>query len=433
MKKWLALILALALMLSVSACGESSNNVSTPEAVSTESNNDVSETKTEDPAEDTIEETSEVHEHTFGEWEVETAPTCIEDGEEIRICSDCGETETQVISATGHNFTPATCFFPKTCAECGETEGEPLAITIKNGETVSTEEHSFYIADTYFATKLSEKNGNITYSYGNDGHYLIIKLNFTNLSTEVLECFHSSRGSDISLTYGNKYSYEGDLIVLTDDIVPLGTGNAYLMFAIPETMESDNQKSIYATFTIDGTQYAYIVSWGDGSDWSTDEDKTDESAETNNGAEQSNSDENIENSSGALFLGDTKSGDDYEFTLSNAFFTSELSEKNGSTTYSYGDQGYLLVFKLAYTNLLTESVEEFKPSIITDISLTYNNKYTYEGEARVLVDEIVPLATGNLYIIYTVAETLQGASEPLIATFTVCGNTYTVDCRALGL
>lgn len=42
-------------------------------------------------------------EHQWGEWEVVTPATCTEAGEEKRVCSVCGEVETRVIGATGHD------------------------------------------------------------------------------------------------------------------------------------------------------------------------------------------------------------------------------------------------------------------------------------------------------------------------------------------
>lgn len=46
------------------------------------------------------------HSHSFTEWQyVEgKAPTCTEDGEEVRRCTGCGKEETRVASATGHNL-----------------------------------------------------------------------------------------------------------------------------------------------------------------------------------------------------------------------------------------------------------------------------------------------------------------------------------------
>ena len=70
--------------------------------------------------------------HVWGEWEVTTPATCTEDGVKTRVCSFCGETETDAIPALGHTWgewevtTPATCteagVKTRTCSVCGETE-----------------------------------------------------------------------------------------------------------------------------------------------------------------------------------------------------------------------------------------------------------------------------------------------------------------------
>ena len=56
------------------------------------------------------------HEHTFGEWMVTTQPTCTQDGLETRTCSACGEVETRVIPAAGHDYKDGKC------TVCGETD-----------------------------------------------------------------------------------------------------------------------------------------------------------------------------------------------------------------------------------------------------------------------------------------------------------------------
>ena len=56
------------------------------------------------------------HEHTFGEWVVTTAPTCTQDGLETRTCSACGEVETRVIPAAGHDYKDGKC------TVCGEID-----------------------------------------------------------------------------------------------------------------------------------------------------------------------------------------------------------------------------------------------------------------------------------------------------------------------
>ncbi|MBQ7755121.1 MAG: hypothetical protein IJR78_05235, partial [Clostridia bacterium] len=70
--------------------------------------------------------------HTWSDWTVKEAPTCTEDGTEIRTCSACGAEETRTIDAYGHRFgdwitdTPATCIRKelqyRKCGRCGVTQ-----------------------------------------------------------------------------------------------------------------------------------------------------------------------------------------------------------------------------------------------------------------------------------------------------------------------
>ena len=70
--------------------------------------------------------------HTWGEWEVTKASTCVEAGVDSRKCANCGETETKAIPATGvHIFGAWEVSKVATCTAegeevrkcgCGETE-----------------------------------------------------------------------------------------------------------------------------------------------------------------------------------------------------------------------------------------------------------------------------------------------------------------------
>ena len=42
--------------------------------------------------------------HSYGSWSTTTAATCTESGIQTRVCSDCGNKETQTIPATGHSW-----------------------------------------------------------------------------------------------------------------------------------------------------------------------------------------------------------------------------------------------------------------------------------------------------------------------------------------
>ena len=57
--------------------------------------------------------------HDWSDWTV-TEATCTEDGSKTRSCATCGETETEVIPATGHSFTTTTV--EATCTEEGYDE-----------------------------------------------------------------------------------------------------------------------------------------------------------------------------------------------------------------------------------------------------------------------------------------------------------------------
>ena len=74
------------------------------------------------------------HEHTFGEWVVTTAPTCTQDGLETRTCSACGEVETRVIPAAGHDYKDGKC------TVCGAADPgyQPTQPGVKTGDDSNT-------------------------------------------------------------------------------------------------------------------------------------------------------------------------------------------------------------------------------------------------------------------------------------------------------
>ncbi len=80
------------------------------------------------------------------------------------------------------------------------------------------------------------------------------QLEFTNLKAETMEKYHSDRVSDIKLVYNDKYEYDGEFYVLAADIVPLGTQNAYVVFAVPDTVEN-GEEPLKASFKVDGTEF----------------------------------------------------------------------------------------------------------------------------------------------------------------------------------
>lgn len=65
-------------------------------------------------------------EHQWGEYSIVTDANCVAEGLKERKCAECGETESEVIAALGHDWANATCTLPQTCKSCGETVGEAL-------------------------------------------------------------------------------------------------------------------------------------------------------------------------------------------------------------------------------------------------------------------------------------------------------------------
>ena len=58
------------------------------------------------------------HQHEFSKWETVLAPDCVTEGKEERVC-ECGETEVQIIAATGeHEYYDVVTTIP-TCVEDG--------------------------------------------------------------------------------------------------------------------------------------------------------------------------------------------------------------------------------------------------------------------------------------------------------------------------
>ena len=80
-----------------------------------------------------------------------------------------------------------------------------------------------------------------------------------------------------------------------------------------------------------------------------------------------------------------------------------------------------MVIKLSFTNLAAQSLERWRSERVSEMLLTYDGKYEYEGEMWT-VDDIVPLDTKNLYIVYTVPELLKNNTDKTVnAVFSIDG------------
>ena len=123
------------------SCAETTNASEETPAGETNSNDQTSGENIipDNPVEPPV--TPTPHEHAYGEWQITTQPTCTEQGEKQRTCTDtdCEYVETEVISAKGHEYKtteePATCTANGTkthTCDCGDSYTETITATGHN-------------------------------------------------------------------------------------------------------------------------------------------------------------------------------------------------------------------------------------------------------------------------------------------------------------
>ena len=75
------------------------------------------------------------HQHTYGEWKIESGATCIEPGVKYRVCSICKDKQSEKFAATSHDFQNHICNLCATEANAywyDENESEFLVGTIED-------------------------------------------------------------------------------------------------------------------------------------------------------------------------------------------------------------------------------------------------------------------------------------------------------------
>ncbi|MBR6572569.1 MAG: hypothetical protein IKK77_02485 [Clostridia bacterium] len=187
MKKFLALVMTLAMVFALTACGNTAGVESTESTESGDviiivsSEESTTNTPSTTPSTNTpstttptsSQNTPAVCSHKNVQTTAAVAATCTSAGKtESKTCKDCGAVlvASKAIAMTEHDFEPATTQKPKTCKVCGTTEGTALepdvpSATIQSGETLNTNG-----ATITFAIKKVEyiEDGsycNIIYSY----------------------------------------------------------------------------------------------------------------------------------------------------------------------------------------------------------------------------------------------------------------------------
>lgn len=119
MKKSIAILLVLVMLLSLAACTKNEPVPSTPTTNKPDADN--STTAPTEPG----------HTHSYTQTVVE--PDCTNAGYTTNTC-ECGDSyQSDEVAALGHTWVDATCAAPKTCSVCSVTEGDVAAHDYQNG------------------------------------------------------------------------------------------------------------------------------------------------------------------------------------------------------------------------------------------------------------------------------------------------------------
>ena len=120
----LALILIFALCLTSCETPENPNTTTPAEKPSSSSNPDSSSNSNAESESSSA--TSGSCNHSYGDWMVTKAPTCLENGSKVRICSKCSYAQTGEAAALGHTTETGIC------ERCKENIGQSLAESIRS-------------------------------------------------------------------------------------------------------------------------------------------------------------------------------------------------------------------------------------------------------------------------------------------------------------
>lgn len=83
------------------------------------------------------------HTHSFGEWYVQSIPTCMNTGLKIRTCYKCGYRETAAIDRIGHSYGPWTVLQKPSCVNYGIQEQVCVICGYRNRVQMEMIPHEF--------------------------------------------------------------------------------------------------------------------------------------------------------------------------------------------------------------------------------------------------------------------------------------------------
>lgn len=109
--------------------------------------------------------TTDTVEHTYGEWEIVKAATCLTEGVRQMVCSVCGNAESEAIEATGHTYGGWITLKAATCTEAGSMERICNVCGEKDRMTVAALGHTkqyVHEKSTYNPAETDQASGTFT-------------------------------------------------------------------------------------------------------------------------------------------------------------------------------------------------------------------------------------------------------------------------------
>lgn len=145
--RWLILVMLLVCVVALSACDGGDTAMDSDDHIQQTTDDKPNQTTNNTPStEHNDSTTSNVCQHTFGEWRTLKQPTCKETGELIRVCSKCSVSEQSTIEKSSTHTEILDVAVPATCTAEGKTEGKHCSVcgvTIIAQTSVNKLQHSY--------------------------------------------------------------------------------------------------------------------------------------------------------------------------------------------------------------------------------------------------------------------------------------------------
>lgn len=301
------------------------------------------------------------------------------------------------------------------------------------GESITIEDEcEFYVDFFQMDSRIDPPKPGSWYSYyeaDRDKVFVDICVAYKNLDT------HDTPADEVmsgTLVYGGRYEYDGFSIIEEgnrDDftysnitsIAPLTTGYVHYLFEVPEEV-AESEAALWAELNIGGEKYMLAIRGGD-------EDLvvgvTDD----------------VRTAEGEVGMGERVAVDGKcSFFIDFCGITDRVDPPRPADYYSYyeAEDGMVYVdLCIGYKNLRNKDIMADE---VMEASLTYDEKYEYEGFSVIEeknrgdltysnITSIAPLTTEYVHYLFSVPESVEDDSAPIVIDFSIGGNDYSYTLR----